>query len=180
MRIVPREKESINEVWLSDRDRFSYDGLNSPERLTNPMIKHHGEWHETDWKTALEFAARQIKETVEEDPAGLGFLVSPNATMEEGFLTKKIARALNCGNVDHRLRRSDFRLDGRFHGTPWMGCNIADGYFLPFGNAHFIDNNGWRGRIGSDFIQGTQDGPCIFEAGNIGGHCQNDIVDIGQ
>jgi len=126
MRIVPREKESINEVWLSDRDRFSYDGLNSPERLTKPMIKHHGEWHETDWKTALEFAARQIKETVEENPAGLGFLVSPNSTMEEGFLTKKIAKALNCGNVDHRLRRSDFRLDGRFHGTPWMGCNIAD------------------------------------------------------
>ena len=126
MRIVPREKESINEVWLSDRDRFSYDGLNSPERLTKPMIKHHGEWHETDWKTALEFAARQIKETVEEDPAGLGFLVSPNSTMEEGFLTKKIAKALDCGNVDHRLRRSDFRLDGRFHGTPWMGCNIAD------------------------------------------------------
>ena len=126
MRIVPREKESINEVWLSDRDRFSYDGLNSPERLTKPMIKHHGEWHETDWKTALEYAARQIKETVEEDPAGLGFLVSPNATMEEGFLTKKIAKSLDCGNVDHRLRRSDFRLDGRFHGTPWMGCNIAD------------------------------------------------------
>ncbi len=126
MRIVPREKESINECWLSDRDRFSYDGLNSPERLTKPMIKHHGEWHETDWKTALEFAARQMKETVEEDPAGLGFLVSPNATMEEGFLTKKIDKGLNCGNVDHRLRRSDFRLDGRFHGTPWMGCNIAD------------------------------------------------------
>jgi NADH-quinone oxidoreductase subunit G len=126
MRIVPREKESINEVWLSDRDRFSYDGLNSPERLTKPMIKHHGEWHETDWKTALEYAARQIKETVEIDPASLGFLVSPNSTMEEGFLTKKIARGLNCGNVDHRLRRSDFRLDGRFHGTPWMGCNIAD------------------------------------------------------
>ncbi len=74
----------------------------------------------------LELAARQIKEIVEEDPAALGFLVSPNATMEEGFLTKKIAKGLNCGNVDHRLRRSDFRLDGRFHGTPWMGCNIAD------------------------------------------------------
>ena len=126
MRVVPREKESINECWLSDRDRYSYDGLNSPERLTKPMIKHHGEWHEVDWKTALEFAARQIKETVEEDPAGLGFLVSPNATMEEGYLAKKMARALACGNIDHRLRRSDFRLDGRFHGTPWMGCNIHD------------------------------------------------------
>ena len=94
MRVVPREKESINECWLSDRDRYSYDGLNSPERLTKPMIKHHGEWHEVDWKTALEFAARQIKETVEEDPAGLGFLISPNATMEEGHLAKKMASYL--------------------------------------------------------------------------------------
>ena len=126
MRVVPREKESINECWLSDRDRFSYDGLNSPERLTKPMIKHHGKWHEIDWKTALEFAARRIKETTEEDPANLGFLVSPNATMEEGFLAKKLARTLSCGNIDHRLRRSDFRLDGRFQGTPWMGCNISD------------------------------------------------------
>lgn len=126
MRVLPREKESINECWLSDRDRFSYEGLNSPDRLTKPMIKHHGEWHETDWKTALEFAARHIKEITDENPADLGVLVSPNSTMEEGFLVKKLAKALKSGNVDHRLRRSDFRLDGRFQGTPWMGCNISD------------------------------------------------------
>jgi NADH-quinone oxidoreductase subunit G len=127
LRVLPREKETINECWLSDRDRFSYEGLNSPDRLTVPMIKHHGEWHETDWKTALEFAAGHIKEIAEQDGGEqIGVLVSPNSTMEEGYLAKKIARGLKCGNVDHRLRRSDFRLDGHFQGTPWMGCNIPD------------------------------------------------------
>lgn len=126
MRVLPREKESINECWLSDRDRFSYEGLNSPERLNVPMIKHHGEWHETDWKTALEFAASQLKEATQNGGDALGILVGPNSTMEEGYLAKKLARGLKCGNIDHRLRRSDFRLDGHFQGTPWMGCNIPD------------------------------------------------------
>ena len=126
MRVLPREKESINECWLSDRDRFAYEGLNSAERLKTPMIKHHGEWHETDWKTALEFAANQLKEATQDAGEHLGILVGPNSTMEEGYLAKKLARGLKCGNIDHRLRRSDFRLDGRFQGTPWMGCNIPD------------------------------------------------------
>ncbi len=126
MRVLPREKESINECWISDRDRFSYEGLNSADRLQVPMIKHHGEWHETDWKTALEFAASQLKEVIDNDPNDLGVLVSPNSTMEEGYLAKKITRAVKCGNIDHRLRRTDFRLDGHFQGTPWMGCNIPD------------------------------------------------------
>ena len=127
MRVVPREKESINECWISDRDRFSYEGLNSADRLVAPMIKRGEQWVETDWQSALEFAASRIKETVARDGGeALGMLVSPNSTMEEGYLAKKIARALGCGNVDHRLRRSDFRLDGNFQGTPWMGCNISD------------------------------------------------------
>lgn len=127
MRVLPRDKESINECWISDRDRYAYEGLNSPDRLTAPMIKRGEQWLETDWQSALEFAASRIQETVRRSGGdALGFLVSPNSTMEEGFLVKKIARALHCGNVDHRLRRSDFRLDGQFQGTPWMGCNIPD------------------------------------------------------
>ncbi len=127
MRVLPREKESINECWISDRDRFSYEGLNSSDRLTVPMIRHGDEWHEADWKTAIEYAAGQLKDITEKFGGDtLGMLVSPNSTMEEGYLAKKIARALGCGNIDHRLRRSDFRLDGHFQGTPWMGCNISD------------------------------------------------------
>ncbi len=127
MRVLPREKESINECWLSDRDRYSYEGLNSPDRLKVPMIKHNGQWQETDWKTALEFAAGQLKDiTTEHGADALGVLVSPNSTMEEGYLIKKLANSLGCGNVDYRLRQTDFRLDGKRVGTPWMGCNIQE------------------------------------------------------
>src|SRR5665647_438603 len=127
MRVLPREKESINECWLSDRDRFSYEGLNSSDRLTVPMIKHHGEWHETDWKTALEFAASHLKEFAEKQGGEqIGVLVSPNSTMEEAYLAKKLAQGLGSGNLDYRLRHSDFRLDGRRMGVIWMGCNIPD------------------------------------------------------
>ncbi|MBM3350703.1 MAG: NADH-quinone oxidoreductase subunit G [Betaproteobacteria bacterium] len=127
MRVLPREKESINECWLSDRDRFSYEGLNSPDRLQVPMIKHNGAWVETDWKTALEFAAGQLKDiTNQYGSESLGVLISPNSTMEEGYLAKQLAHGLGCGNVDYRLRQTDFRLDGKRLGTPWMGCNIQE------------------------------------------------------
>ncbi len=127
MRVLPREKESINECWLSDRDRYSYEGLNSPDRLKVPMIKHNGAWQETDWKTALEFAAGQLKDITNHHGAdSLGVLVSPNSTMEEGYLIKQLAAGLGCGNVDYRLRQTDFRLDGKRVGTPWMGCNIQE------------------------------------------------------
>jgi NADH-quinone oxidoreductase subunit G len=127
MRVLPREKESINECWLSDRDRYSYEGLNSPDRLKTPMIKHNGAWQETDWKTALEFAAGQLKDiTNQYGGESLGVLVSPNSTMEEGYLIKHLASGLGCGNVDYRLRQTDFRLDGKRVGTPWMGINIHE------------------------------------------------------
>ncbi len=127
MRVLPREKESINECWLSDRDRYSYEGLNSPDRLKTPMIKHNGAWVETDWKAALEFAAGQLKDiTKQHGGDALGVLVSPNSTMEEGYLIKELAHGLGCDNVDYRLRQTDFRLDGKRVGTPWMGCNIQE------------------------------------------------------
>ena len=127
LRVVPRDKESINECWLSDRDRFSYEGLNSDERLTVPMVRRDGQWVETDWKNALEIAARGLKQVADRDGGNaLGVLLSPNSTMEESYLAKKLAQGLDCGNVDHRLRQTDFRLDGKFMGTPWLGCNIPD------------------------------------------------------
>jgi NADH-quinone oxidoreductase subunit G len=127
LRVVPRDKESINECWLSDRDRFSYEGLNSDERLTVPMVRRDGQWVETDWKNALEIAARGLKHVADRDGgSALGVLLSPNSTMEESYLAKKLAQGLDCGNVDHRLRQTDFRLDGKFMGTPWLGCNIPD------------------------------------------------------
>ncbi len=126
MRVLPREKESINECWLSDRDRYSYEGLNSSERLTKPMIRRGKIYEEVDWQTALEFTVAKLRGIVQQDPNQLGVLLKTNCTMEEGYLAKKLTKGLACGNIDHRLRRSDYRLDGRFHGSSWMGCNISD------------------------------------------------------
>ncbi|MPS48329.1 NADH-quinone oxidoreductase subunit NuoG [Methylobacillus sp.] len=127
LRVLPREKETINECWLSDRDRFSYEGLNSPDRLKVPMVKHNGVWHETDWKTALELAAGQIKDIVNNEGGdALGVLVSPNSTMEEAYLATRFANGLGSDNVDYRLRHADFRHDGKRLGVIWMGCNIPE------------------------------------------------------
>ena len=104
-RTVPRDNESINECWLSDRDRFSYEGVNSDSRLTSPMIKVDGDWKETDWDTALEMAAKGIQEAGSE----LGVLVSPNSTLEEMSLLQQLASGQGTANIDHRLRQSDFR-----------------------------------------------------------------------
>lgn len=127
LRVLPREKETVNECWLSDRDRFSYEGLNSADRLQVPMVKHNGVWQETDWKTALELAAGQIKDIVNaEGSDALGVLISPNSTMEEAHLATKFAHGLGSDNVDYRLRHTDFRHDGKRLGVVWMGCNIPD------------------------------------------------------
>src|SRR3569623_444739 len=109
MRGVPQEYESVNETWISDRDLFSYEGLNSADRLTVPMIKRDGEWEEVDWETALHTAVARIKGVMTAGGAQqLGMLVSPSATLEEMYLAQKWLRGLGGANIDHRLRQCDF------------------------------------------------------------------------
>lgn len=116
MRVVPRENESINEVWLSDRDRFSYEGLNSPERLQQPKIKRNGRWYTVSWQDALEETSKTLIDlTKTHGGDALGTLISPNATLEECYLLQKLMRGLGCHNIDHRLRQKDFRNQ---EGTP--------------------------------------------------------------
>lgn len=108
-RVTPIENESINESWISDRDRFSYEGVNSDERLSVPMIKRDGEWEESDWQTALDFAVAGLKKVLEKHGAGqLGALTSSNSTIEEMYLLQKLVRGLGGSNVDHRLQQQDF------------------------------------------------------------------------
>ncbi|MBA2660473.1 MAG: NADH-quinone oxidoreductase subunit G [Nitrosospira sp.] len=127
MRVLPRENEEINECWLSDKDRFSYEGLNSEERLSTPMIKRDGEWMECDWQVALGFVANGLKAVKEKYGAqGIGALASPHSTLEELYLLQKLVRGLGSENVDHRLRQSDFRGDSQLQGAPWLGMSIAD------------------------------------------------------
>ena len=123
MRVVPREHEDVNEVWLADRDRFSYEALNGKNRLTTPMIKRDGQWVEADWQTALEHVANSLKAVPAEQ---LGALVSPNATTEEMYLAAKLARDLGSSNIDHRLRRSDVSGQAADPLFPSLGLPIAE------------------------------------------------------
>jgi NADH-quinone oxidoreductase subunit G len=127
MRVVPLENEAINECWLSDKDRFSYEGLNSDDRLTHPMIKRDGNWVETDWSSVLEHTARELKRIRDgHGAAAIGALVSPHSTLEEMHLAQKLVRGLGGDNIDFRLRQSDFSTDGKRDGATWLGMSIAD------------------------------------------------------
>lgn len=123
MRVLPLENNDVNECWLADRDRFSYEALNTPDRLTSPMIKHGGEWKTVDWQTALEYIARGVGE-IRRDQGGqaIGALVSPHSTVEELFLAQKLVRALGSENIDHRLRHAEFTAG---EGVRWLGTSIA-------------------------------------------------------
>ena len=122
MRVVPKENEDINEVWLSDRDRFSYQGVNSEDRLTQPMVKSNGEWKTVGWEEALHATVKGLKAV---DPDNLGILVSPNATVEEQYLLSQLADGLGTGNIDHRLRRSDFTGQDQEPVYPGLDQSIA-------------------------------------------------------
>lgn len=127
MRVLPLENESINECWLADRDRFSYEGLNAESRLTRPMIKHGGEWHETDWQTALEYVVKGLRGVARDHGKdAIGVLASPHATAEELYLVQKLARGFGVNNIDSRLRQSDFSLDAVQQGAFWLGSSIAE------------------------------------------------------
>src|SRR5689334_10786932 len=113
MRVLPLENEAVNECWLSDKDRFSYEGLNSEDRLRRPMVKKNGEWQEVDWEEALDFTAEKLGKDI-------GVLASPHSTLEELYLAGKL------GTADFRLRQSDFSADGARAGIPWLGMPIAE------------------------------------------------------
>ena len=123
MRVVPFENEAINECWIADRDRFSYEALNSDERLTQPMIKQGGEWKTVDWQTALEYVANGLKQIKEQHGANsIGALVSPHCTLEELFLTGQLLRGVGSDNIDWRLRNAQFNVD---EGVRWLGTSVA-------------------------------------------------------
>ncbi len=127
MRALPRDNEAVNECWLSDKDRFSYEALNSDKRLAKPMLKQGGSWQEVEWPVALEFIASELKRIKAAHGAeAIGALATPHQTLEELHLLQKLLRGYGSGNVDFRLRQADFIADGKLAGIPWLGMNIAD------------------------------------------------------
>lgn len=123
MRVVPLENEAVNECWIADRDRFSYEALNSDDRLTAPMIKQDGQWLTVDWTTALEYVANGLKQIKANHGAdSLGLLASPHSTVEELSLAATLMRGLGSDNIDHRLRHADFTAHA---GARYLGMPIA-------------------------------------------------------
>jgi len=122
MRVVPFENEAVNECWISDRDRFSYEGLNSKDRLTAPMVKDdHGVWHEVEWKVALETAANRLRDA----GGALGVVAAASCTLEELALAARLGRALGTPHIDHRISQHDFSIDAARLGAPWLGIPLA-------------------------------------------------------
>ncbi len=127
LRVVPLENEAVNECWLSDRDRFSYEGLYAADRLSRPMLKQGGQWQEVDWPEALAYVAHALSDVKKQHGAeAIGALASPASTLEELFLLGRLVRGLGSENVDFRLRQSDFSADGKQQGAPWLGMSVAD------------------------------------------------------
>ncbi len=125
MRVLPLENDGINECWISDKDRFSYEALDNQSRLTKPMIKQGGQWAETDWQTALEYVAHGLRNIKHEHGAdSIAAVATAHSTVEELHLLQKAMRGIGSENIDFRLRQSDFALDGQV--TPWLGMPIAE------------------------------------------------------
>ena len=123
MRVVALENEAINECWISDRDRFAYEGLNSADRLTTPMVKQGGQWLETDWQSALDYVAHSLKTIVAETgPESIGALAHPISSIEELHLLQKIIHGLGSNQIDTRLRQSDIKGAAS---AAWLGMPIS-------------------------------------------------------
>lgn len=123
MRVLPSENEAVNECWLSDRDRFSYEAVNSPERLTVPMVRQDNRWIETDWQTALSYVTHGLKSiSRDHGAASLAGLASSQATLEELVLLQKLIRKMGSEKIEFRLRQADFSLDGKI--VPWLGMPV--------------------------------------------------------
>ncbi|MFN9573507.1 MAG: NADH-quinone oxidoreductase subunit NuoG [Betaproteobacteria bacterium] len=127
LRVLPLENEELNECWLSDRDRFGYEGLYAPDRLTRPMLKQGGVWKEVDWSDALDYVVHALG-SIRRDSgaAAIGALASAGSPLEELHLLARLMRGLGSDNIDHRLRHSDFSADGKRQGAPWLGMKVAE------------------------------------------------------
>ncbi|WP_424858969.1 MULTISPECIES: NADH-quinone oxidoreductase subunit NuoG [unclassified Tepidimonas] len=127
LRVVPLENEAVNECWIADRDRFSYEALNGPDRLTQPMIKQGGQWRTVDWQTALDYVAHGLRDVRAQHGAGaIGLLASPHATVEELALAKALMDGLGSPNIDHRLRAAAFDNAAPAGRARWLGRPIAE------------------------------------------------------
>jgi NADH-quinone oxidoreductase subunit G len=124
IRVVPRENESINESWISDRDRFSYTAVKNQNRITSPMLRENGQLKIVDWETAIDVACDKLSSNANQDGSQIAALISPQATLEEHFLAQKLLRGLGSSNIDHRLNQTDFSTQQQSPVMPWLGRSL--------------------------------------------------------
>jgi NADH-quinone oxidoreductase subunit G len=124
MRVVALENEAINECWISDRDRFAYEGLNSTERLTTPMVKQDGKWLETDWQSALDYVSHSLQTIGNLHGAeSIAAIAHPISSVEELYLLQKLLRGLGSSQIETRLRQVDTRGSAA---VPYLGMAINE------------------------------------------------------
>lgn len=123
MRVVPRDNESINEAWISDRDRFSYTAVNHESRQLNPQVRENGKLKDIDWETAINLAVEKLQAAANQN-GNLAGLISPGCTLEEQYLLQKLIRGLGSNNIDHRLKQADFSSQDMMPVMPWLGRSI--------------------------------------------------------
>ncbi len=125
-RVIARQNDAINDAWISDRDRYSFEALHSDDRLTKPLIKKAGNWTEVSWDEALQFAVNGLKSITEKDASQLGAVCSPSVTTEEMYLLQKLMRGVGSDNIDHRLRQCDFSAQDQDPQFLGLGMSVAD------------------------------------------------------
>ncbi len=125
-RVVPQDNEAINETWISDRDRFGYEGVYAADRLTSQLLKKDQEWFDVSWAEALAATRESLLNDLGNEGDALGVLVSPNATLEEMYLLNRLTRHLGSQNLDHRLRMNDFSDQASDPLWPSLGTTIAE------------------------------------------------------
>jgi NADH-quinone oxidoreductase subunit G len=126
VRVVPNENHEINDTWLSDRDRFSYEGIYN-NRLKHPSIKIDNKWQDVSWEKAIKFAVEKINNHIKTNKKdSICGLISPNSTTEECFLFQKLIRSLGSNNVDHRTKQIDFSNEEDYPTYPNLGCSLNE------------------------------------------------------
>ncbi|MFZ2508837.1 MAG: NADH-quinone oxidoreductase subunit NuoG [Steroidobacteraceae bacterium] len=126
MRVVPRQNEDINETWIADRDRYSYEGIYAADRLRSPMMRLKGDWRDVPWDQALTATADALKSAAGRNAGRTGFLASPGSTTEELYLLGRLARGIGSHNIDTRLRQQDFGDQEQDPAYPGLGLALRD------------------------------------------------------
>ncbi len=177
IRVVPRENESINESWISDRDRFSYTSIKAGQRLAAPMLRDNGELRATDWETALNAAANRLSGAGD----SVAMLINPQATLEENFLAQKLLRGLGSSNIDHRLTQVDFSAQDSAAVIPWLGRSLEsletlDAALIVAGNPRY-EQPLLSHRLRKAVIN---NGAAVSSIGHLGDQCnfalQNELI----